>query len=325
LLARYDSMRRKDAKQLYTRVQEFLQSVCRMSSLLNSVCAKCICKGLTAGADCAPFGDEVLDEEGRCIMTEHENFVLFNVYVPNDSLGGKRLPYKLRFLDALKARMDSARRDTGKAVVLVGDLNMCRRAQDMDWGSRMVNIETFVTGFTGIAGGKEESGSVVNKLGKELGSWWGEMRRRLAQRQVKPVTRTQGGKPVTKFRVFVEGLDGRPAPVSGSFETEEEAIGKENDNYCIDGRMIGGYVARREGELRVSELWELAKVMMGATWTEEEMRALAERAGVSKSSPPCLKWFEEVLQGGMVDSFTEFWPLVESRFTCWDQYKNKRC
>lgn len=44
-------------------------------------------KGLTIGAECTPLGDdqtgESFDDEGRCIVTDHGKFVIFNVYVPN--------------------------------------------------------------------------------------------------------------------------------------------------------------------------------------------------------------------------------------------------
>jgi len=158
-----------------------------------------VCQGLTLGADSTPFGDEGLDEEGRCIITEHDTFMLFNVYTPNDSTGGKRLPYKLRFLDALRclfdppesplrwhriliilrsrARMDAARKDKGKAVILAGDLNMCRRASDMDWCSRMVNVEELIRSTIGMGGAEGDEGTVA-KIGTELCGWWGEMRRR---------------------------------------------------------------------------------------------------------------------------------------------------
>jgi exonuclease III len=62
-------------------------------------------KGLTAAADSAPLGVAALDAEGRCVMTDHGSFVLFNVYVPNDGPGSVRLPVKMQFLNALRTKM----------------------------------------------------------------------------------------------------------------------------------------------------------------------------------------------------------------------------
>ena len=59
-------------------------------------------KGLCLSADCTPLESEDLDIEGRAIVTDHGSFILFNVYVPNDSAGGSRLPYKMRFLRRLR-------------------------------------------------------------------------------------------------------------------------------------------------------------------------------------------------------------------------------
>jgi hypothetical protein len=51
---------------------------------------------------------------------------------------------------------------------------------------------------------------------------------------------------------------------------------------------------------------------------------LSQTVGQSKSSPPCKDWIEGVLGRGMADAFAEMWPDQEGRFTCWDQYRNKR-
>jgi exonuclease III len=37
--------------------------------------------GTVQSADSTPLNDPELDNQGRCIMTDHGNFVLFNVYV----------------------------------------------------------------------------------------------------------------------------------------------------------------------------------------------------------------------------------------------------
>ena len=55
-------------------------------------------------ASSRPLGEKELDDEGRCVLTDHGTFVLFNAYVPNGS-GGKRLAYKLRWLTALRRSM----------------------------------------------------------------------------------------------------------------------------------------------------------------------------------------------------------------------------
>ena len=89
--------------------------------------------GWTMRAERDPLGDAALDAEGRCVLTFHgagaKAFAVFNVYVPNASQGSARLPFKVKFLRALRRRMQQVRSE-GVAVLLVGDLNISRRRQD---------------------------------------------------------------------------------------------------------------------------------------------------------------------------------------------------
>eukprot|EP01083_Nonionella_stella_P262288 892026_1 len=74
-----------------------------------------------------------LDCEGRCVVTDHKVFVLFNVYVPmahpntdessnSDSINGSRFGFKMDFLFRLTQRIEFEI-DRGRRVVLVGDMN----------------------------------------------------------------------------------------------------------------------------------------------------------------------------------------------------------
>ncbi len=71
-------------------------------------------------------GDEraEIDQEGRCVITDHGAFVLFNIYGPaitatDEATVESRSRYKLRFYQALQARAE-ALREAGRAVVLAG-------------------------------------------------------------------------------------------------------------------------------------------------------------------------------------------------------------
>ncbi|KAF8819459.1 putative Dna-(apurinic or apyrimidinic site) lyase [Cardiosporidium cionae] len=81
-----------------------------------------------------------LNDEGRLLITRHSHFSLLNVYVPTSGNGYSRLPYKMRFLHALRAKMLELRVATGLPVILVGDLNASYRGEDCYWADRLVNI-----------------------------------------------------------------------------------------------------------------------------------------------------------------------------------------
>jgi exonuclease III len=65
--------------------------------------------GRTVRAERDPLREAELDEEGRCVLTFHGAFAVFNVYIPNSGESSVRLPFKMRFLAALRARMAQVR------------------------------------------------------------------------------------------------------------------------------------------------------------------------------------------------------------------------
>eukprot|EP00730_Choanoeca_flexa_P001014 TRINITY_DN10440_c0_g2_i5.p1 TRINITY_DN10440_c0_g2~~TRINITY_DN10440_c0_g2_i5.p1 ORF type:complete len:726 (+),score=140.60 TRINITY_DN10440_c0_g2_i5:20-2197(+) len=109
---------------------------------LNGV-ATFVRKGLTSSADARPFREPSLDIEGRAIVTKHAQLAVINVYVPNESSGCSRLPYKAKFLAALSKLMQQLK-SQGYNIILLGDLNIARRAQDVHWERRLLHVEDFL-------------------------------------------------------------------------------------------------------------------------------------------------------------------------------------
>lgn len=64
-----------------------------------------------------------LDSEARCIITDHLHFYLINCYFPNDS-GEHRNEFRHRFYFAIQLRCLDLVKTHGKAVLLVGDINI---------------------------------------------------------------------------------------------------------------------------------------------------------------------------------------------------------
>lgn len=95
--------------------------------------------GLTLRADDAPLREPQLDREGRCIVTYHSHFCVFNVYVPN-AQQGQRQAFKTQFQAALLASMRRVRQETGLPIVLVGDLNLSYRTEDCHFMNRKLDL-----------------------------------------------------------------------------------------------------------------------------------------------------------------------------------------
>lgn len=91
------------------------------------------------------IGIEKFDHEGRCIITEFENFVLFNGYHPNGQRDHGRVDFKLEYSQAV---LDKALeyRAKGKPAILCGDFNTAH--QEMDLANPKSNKKT--TGFLPI-------------------------------------------------------------------------------------------------------------------------------------------------------------------------------
>lgn len=76
------------------------------------------------------FGLPQFDEEGRIIMTEFKDFMLFNIYFPNGQKDEIRLQYKLDFYDAFLKACDELRAK-GKGIIISGDYNTAHKEIDL--------------------------------------------------------------------------------------------------------------------------------------------------------------------------------------------------
>lgn len=76
------------------------------------------------------LGIKKFDSEGRTVMTEFDDFVLFNIYFPNGQKDEERLQYKLDFYDSYLKLAESLRKK-GKSIVLCGDVNTAHKPIDL--------------------------------------------------------------------------------------------------------------------------------------------------------------------------------------------------
>ena len=76
------------------------------------------------------LGLDRFDAEGRVLITEHDNFFLYNIYFPNGQKDEIRLKYKLDFYDELLPIINE-QVDNGANVIVAGDWNTAHHAIDL--------------------------------------------------------------------------------------------------------------------------------------------------------------------------------------------------
>jgi len=76
------------------------------------------------------LGDTKLDDEGRILNIEFDQFEVLNVYAPHSHRQLTRLDVKLRFLDQLGTHIRS-RRLSGKPFIVAGDFNIAHDERDV--------------------------------------------------------------------------------------------------------------------------------------------------------------------------------------------------
>jgi len=75
------------------------------------------------------IGIEEHDTEGRVLATEHEHFILVNVYVPNSGAGLKRLEYRATWDQAFAKYLSKLRKK--KPIIVTGDFNVAHQPLDL--------------------------------------------------------------------------------------------------------------------------------------------------------------------------------------------------
>jgi exodeoxyribonuclease-3 len=76
------------------------------------------------------LGIEKFDSEGRTLVTEHADLLLFNVYFPNGKASPERLDYKMEFYNRFLEHIDKLRGE-GHNIVVCGDFNTAHKEIDL--------------------------------------------------------------------------------------------------------------------------------------------------------------------------------------------------
>jgi len=76
------------------------------------------------------LGKPELDNEGRIVIAEYDDYYLINCYFPNGQMSKERLDFKLKFYDEMFNRMQQLR-ESGKGVIVMGDYNTAHKEIDL--------------------------------------------------------------------------------------------------------------------------------------------------------------------------------------------------
>jgi len=296
-------------------------------------------RGLVVRADSAPLECPELDAEGRCLLTDHGSWVLFNVYVPNSHMAS-RLSFKLRWLRALRVAMQRERAK-GKAVVLAGDLNLKHRPEDSHWSFlpfRPGCLQQLLAVERPEGGLDPEARQQLTVAAKS----WDAVAAAFRAKEHRPIeTRNyRSGQTFQKWAVFAPLPDGQSGAsemvkLGSPMDSEDDArraflldgIGVEEDGEVLVGpaSMDAAHMLRAPGEISLGEMAEGFKKIVSVELSVRALRWLATKAVAPNCPSSVRSWLTAVLQeDSMVDTFAELYPRAQDRFTCWDQYRNKR-
>lgn len=76
------------------------------------------------------IGIKKFDSEGRFVVTDHKEFLLYNVYFPNGGSGEERHNFKQEFLKKFTAHLRE-QMAAGREIILVGDYNIAHLEIDV--------------------------------------------------------------------------------------------------------------------------------------------------------------------------------------------------
>jgi len=76
------------------------------------------------------MNQEKFDNEGRVLVTDFGDFLLYNIYFPNGKASAERLKYKLEFYDAFLDHILTLK-NSGRNIIICGDVNTAHKEIDL--------------------------------------------------------------------------------------------------------------------------------------------------------------------------------------------------
>lgn len=89
------------------------------------------------------LGQEEFDSEGRVVITDHEDFLLYNIYFPNGQRDDIRQKYKMKFHEFLLEHL-SVQLKKEREVIVLGDYNVAPQEIDIHDPKRFAQTSGFL-------------------------------------------------------------------------------------------------------------------------------------------------------------------------------------
>eukprot|EP00924_Labyrinthula_sp_SR-Ha-C_P005199 maker-scaffold_1-snap-gene-24.15-mRNA-1 protein AED:0.02 eAED:0.02 QI:0/0/0/1/1/1/3/0/494 len=259
-------------------------------------------KGLTIRACNEPFIEEYkqLNRFGRCILTEHSSFILFNIYAPlrNEDM-------RVNFFNGLWSSINHWRTKTGKEVILCGDMNLTLHKLDRHYSNRLLRLEDL-----------QKSKTVYScKEVKNICIFWSRLKKILLNGENLLVSRVKTSSGRTKYRLKIK-WNGKSKAVGRLQFTREEAMTQYD------------YMFKNAEDIDVAmvhDIRHLLSLLEGLNFPDFFWKGLSDDLGKMLTNPHIFNIMKDgMMKNNMKEPLREKFPQMDFRFTCWNQSENKR-
>ena len=241
---------------------------------------------------------------GRCIVTEHRHFVLFNIYAPLHDEHSR-----LHFFEELVDAMRRFRSLTKKPVILAGDLNMTISTLDRHYELLKLHVPSLI--FSEQL--PEDLSPDVQKLLNDMKAFWPRFKQAL--RGKTPVSRITVANSTGKSRRRL----GMKVPWNGAsirigtlWDSEEAALSEF-------------IMAEISDEIKLEDLRKAYAALTGKFVKKTAWKGLSDRFGNVLTETSVLNCVKKMMSvDNMIDVHRAIHPDMKFRYTCWRQDKNRR-
>ena len=247
-------------------------------------------------------------------MTDHGEFVVFNVYIPYSNGMNESFQNKLRFLNALEVAVRHQKVERSKKIIIAGDFNICSTQDDAHWSYRSLNIGLIMNEVREKTLNPEEKGApdYIPKWKIDIFENWNritEVLQSIEAISVKTKNPTTG-ETFEKYRAHVSFKDGRKKVFIGSNEScanvalchynfKKTSAGDSEVYHCVP----------------LQSLVELMGKIGDIVWDDMTIKEISHYRGPATELPsPTTSWLRRLMEeADLIDSFRYLYPNAKHR------------